>query len=99
LDLHECMPEFTSSKFHVGLQHRSVGFVAWMEQLRIGFADFAITPTAQQREAFIGRGTAPDKVAVILNTHGLMHQAPTLPSPASGGGKEVRAEAPTLPSP
>jgi len=67
LDLHECMPEFFATKFGVGLDHRAVRAVAASEQAAIRFADFAITCTAQMREAFIGRGAEPRKIGVVHN--------------------------------
>lgn len=78
LDLHECMPEFTATKFRVGLDHRAVRLVCAMEQLSIRVADLAITPTAQQRRAFIERGAATAKLAVVMNTHGLTHRPPAV---------------------
>ncbi len=92
-DLHECMPEFVASKFRVPLNHRAVRLVGFGEQASIRFADFAITPTAQQRDAFVGRGADPAKIAVIMNTHGLMHRAPAastpLPCPLPNAGEET----------
>ena len=67
LDLHECMPEFFATKFGVGLDHPAVRVVAASEQAAIRFADFAITCTAQMREAFIGRGAEPRKIGVVHN--------------------------------
>ena len=67
LDLHECMPEFFATKFGVGLDHPAVRVVAAFEQAAIRFADFAITCTAQMREAFIGRGAEPRKIGVVHN--------------------------------
>ncbi|MDQ3900545.1 MAG: glycosyltransferase family 4 protein [Actinomycetota bacterium] len=67
LDLHECMPEFFATKFKIGLGHPAVRFIARCEQASIGFADFAITCSAQMREAFIDRGAPPAKVDVIVN--------------------------------
>jgi glycosyltransferase involved in cell wall biosynthesis len=68
LDLHECMPEFYATKFKTGLEHQGVRLIARLEQASIRFADFAITCTAQMREAFVGRGAPPEKIEVILNS-------------------------------
>ena len=68
LDLHECMPEFYAVKFGVTLRHPAVRLVAWLEQAAIRFADRVITCTDQMREAFVGRGAAPEKIDVILNS-------------------------------
>jgi glycosyltransferase involved in cell wall biosynthesis len=67
LDLQECMPEFFATKFGVGMAHPAVRAIARVEQASIRFADFAITPTAQMRDAFIARGAAPSKIAVVMD--------------------------------
>jgi glycosyltransferase involved in cell wall biosynthesis len=67
LDLHECMPEFFSTKFKTGLDQPPVRLVALFEKLSIAFASHAITPTEQQRQAFMQRGAPADKVTVITN--------------------------------
>ncbi|HEX8347690.1 MAG TPA: glycosyltransferase family 4 protein [Actinoplanes sp.] len=67
LDLQECMPEFFATKFGVGGDHRLVRLIGRLEQLSIRFADAVITPTAQMREVFVGRGAAADKVVVVMD--------------------------------
>lgn len=67
LDLHECMPEFFSTKFKTGLRHPMVRVIARLEQASIRFADFAITCSEQMREAFVSRGAPGRKISVILN--------------------------------
>lgn len=67
LDLQECMPEFFATKFRVGGDHPLVRLIGRLEQLSIRFADAVITPTAQMREVFVGRGAAPDKVVVVMD--------------------------------
>lgn len=67
LDLHECMPEFFSTKFGRPLDHWAVRGVAAVERASIRFADFAITCTEQMREAFIGRGADADRIGVVHN--------------------------------
>jgi glycosyltransferase involved in cell wall biosynthesis len=68
LDLHECMPELFRVKFGVGPRHPAVRLVAAAEQASIRFADRAITCTEQMREAFVARGAAAGKVAIVLNS-------------------------------
>lgn len=79
LDLHECLPEFVSTKFAVGLDHRLVRLVARVEQASIRFADFAITCTEPMRRAFISRGATKDDIAVILGSFGLRLGAGPVP--------------------
>lgn len=67
LDLHECSPEFFTSRFQLGHNHPLTRAMGLVEQASIRFSDKALTCTNQMREAFIGRGTAPDKVVVVLN--------------------------------
>ncbi|WP_040666850.1 glycosyltransferase family 4 protein, partial [Nitrolancea hollandica] len=67
LDLHECMPEFFGTKFQTGLRHPVVRVIAWLEQISIRFASYAITCTDQMRDVFVTRGTPPEKIEVILN--------------------------------
>ena len=68
LDLHECMPEYTATKYGLPLHHRIVRFMALMEQVSIKFADFVTTCSEQMRERFIERGAPPEKIAVVLNS-------------------------------
>src|SRR4051794_10510620 len=67
IDLHEAMPEFFATKFHVPLDHPGVRALAAIEQASIRFADAAVTCTEQQREAFAARGADPRRIAVVLN--------------------------------
>lgn len=67
LDLHECMPESFATKYDVDRTHPIVRLLSWLEQRSIAFADHAITCTELQREAFVGRGAARDKIEVVLN--------------------------------
>jgi glycosyltransferase involved in cell wall biosynthesis len=68
LDLHECMPEFFASTFGVPATHPAVKLSAIAEQLAIRFADFALTCTADMREAFVARGAPAEKIAIVLNS-------------------------------
>jgi glycosyltransferase involved in cell wall biosynthesis len=67
LDLHECMPEFFSTKFGTSLRHPGVRLMAAIEQLAIRYADHVITCTDQMKERFVERGAPPAKIDVILN--------------------------------
>jgi glycosyltransferase involved in cell wall biosynthesis len=67
LDLQECMPEFFATKFGVDGAHPLVRLIGRLEQLSIRFADAVITPTAQMRDVFIGRGAAPDRIVVVMD--------------------------------
>ena len=68
LDLHECMPEFYAVKYDVGMRHPAVRVLAWLEQAAIRFANSVITCTDQMREAFEGRGAAPGRIRVVMNS-------------------------------
>jgi glycosyltransferase involved in cell wall biosynthesis len=68
LDLHECMPEFTATKYGLGMRHPLVRAMAILEQASIRFADATITCTEQMREAFVARGARPDGISVVLNS-------------------------------
>ena len=67
LDLHECMPEFFSSKYGSRLDSRAPRLVAALEQAAIRYADHTITCTDQMAEVFVRRGAARQKLTVILN--------------------------------
>jgi glycosyltransferase involved in cell wall biosynthesis len=80
LDLVESMPEFVATKFGVGMRHPAVRLTARVEQASIRFADFAITCTAPMRQAFIARGAAEEKLAIVMNSYGLAYaDDPTVP--------------------
>jgi glycosyltransferase involved in cell wall biosynthesis len=68
LDLHELMPEFFASKFRADLRHPAARALSALEQASIRFATTAITCTAQMRDAFTGRGAAPERIAVVMNS-------------------------------
>lgn len=67
LDMHECTPELFCTKYHVSHDHPVVKILGWVEQLSLAFANQVITCTPQQRAVFASRGTAPEKIAVVLN--------------------------------
>jgi len=67
LDLQECMPEFFATTFDKSPGHPAIRVIALLEQCSIRLADSAITCTEPMRATFIGRGTPPDKIAVVLN--------------------------------
>lgn len=65
LDLHECMPECFATTFDAGKV--PVRFLALLERFSIWFASGATTCTELMRETFVGRGTPPEKISVVLN--------------------------------
>jgi glycosyltransferase involved in cell wall biosynthesis len=71
IDLHECMPEFVASKFGLRPGQPAVRLVAWLEQISIRFADFALTCTEPMRQVFIRRGAPADKIGIVMNSYGL----------------------------
>ncbi len=68
LDLHETMPEFFASRFGKSTDAAGVRLVAAAEQVSIRFATHVITCTEEMKEAFVARGSAPDKIDVVLNS-------------------------------
>jgi len=68
LDLHETMPEFFASRFGKSTEARIVGLVAAAEQASIRFASHVITCTEEMKQAFVARGSAADKIDVVLNS-------------------------------
>lgn len=68
LDLHETMPEFFASRFGKSTEAWVVGLVATAEQASIRFATHVITCTEEMKEAFVGRGSPPGKIEVVLNS-------------------------------
>lgn len=68
LDLHETMPEFFASRFGKSTEARTVGLVAAAEQASIRFASHVITCTEEMKQAFVARGSAADKIDVVLNS-------------------------------
>ena len=68
LDLQEITPEFFQSKFGKGPGHPGIRALALLEQASIRFASRALTCTEQMREAFVSRGAAPDRIAVVMNS-------------------------------
>jgi glycosyltransferase involved in cell wall biosynthesis len=67
LDLHECMPEYFTTKYKLPLGHPVVRVLMLLEQASIRFASYVITCTDQMRERFIERGAPGDKIGVVLN--------------------------------
>jgi glycosyltransferase involved in cell wall biosynthesis len=90
LDLHECMPEFYAVKYDVGMDHRVVRVVSWLEQAAIRFADSVITCTEQMREAFENRGAAQGKIAVVMNSASEEVFDPGRHQPAAAADGEFR---------
>src|SRR5437870_8667686 len=68
LDLHECMPEYFTTRYRRPLTSPAVRILMFLEQASIRFADGVITCTAQMRERFVERGAPAEKIAVVLNS-------------------------------
>jgi glycosyltransferase involved in cell wall biosynthesis len=68
LDLHECVPEFFATKLDMSLDHPAVRALGALERASIGFARAAITCTDQMRDAFVSRGAARNRIAVVMNS-------------------------------
>lgn len=68
LDLHECTPEFFATKFQTSLNHPGVRAMGLLERASIGFASAAITCTDEMRGAFVSRGAARNRIAVVMNS-------------------------------
>jgi glycosyltransferase involved in cell wall biosynthesis len=86
LDLQECMPEFFATKFGTSSGHPAVRLIAGLEQSSIRFADAVITPTAQLRALFIGRGAEPGKVRVVMDgADERVFRRPSAPVPRAEG--------------
>jgi len=68
LDLHECMPEYGATKYHLSPGHPVVRALVWLEQASIRFADGVTTCTDQMRDLFVSRGAPPEKIGVVLNS-------------------------------
>src|SRR5213079_3791610 len=56
LDLHECMPEYLTTRYKRPERARSVRLMSFLEQASIRFASAVITCTDQMRERFVERG-------------------------------------------
>ncbi len=67
LDLQEPLPEFFATKSGAGERHLAVRLIAAVEQASIRFADAVQTVTEPMRQAFVARGAAPDKIAVVMD--------------------------------
>ena len=68
LDLHECVPEFFATKLHMSLDHPAVRALGALERASIGYARAAITCTDQMRDAFVSRGAARNRIAIVMNS-------------------------------
>ncbi|MBV9940714.1 MAG: glycosyltransferase [Solirubrobacterales bacterium] len=68
LDLHECVPEFFATKLRLSLDHPAVRALGAAERASINFASAAITCTDQMRDAFVSRGAARNRIAVVMNS-------------------------------
>jgi len=68
LDLHECVPEFFATKSGTESRHWMVRMLGYLERASIRFATHAITCTEQMKEAFVSRGSAPERIDVVMNS-------------------------------
>jgi len=68
LDLHECMPEYAATKYHLPRGHPVVRALVALEQASIRFAHGVTTCTDQMRDLFVSRGAPRDKIGVVLNS-------------------------------
>jgi len=68
LDLHECMPEYLTTRYKRPERAWSVRLMSFLEQASIRFASAVITCTDQMRERFVERGAPAEKISVVLNS-------------------------------
>jgi glycosyltransferase involved in cell wall biosynthesis len=68
LDLHECMPEFFTTKFGANMRHPGVRVLGWLEQASIRFAGRVMTCTEQMRDTFVRRGAPREKIDLVMNS-------------------------------
>lgn len=91
VDMRECMPEMYQSTFDVGVDHPMMKAVIAAEQGSIGFADAALTCTAQMRDAFAERGASASKIGVMLNVADpALYRDPVLPDVTAGNHNPFR---------
>jgi glycosyltransferase involved in cell wall biosynthesis len=84
LDLRESTPEFYHVKFGTRLDGHLMRALVAVEQWSIRFANAALTCTKQMRDTFVGRGAAPDRIHVMLNSpNPEFVREPVLPSPVA----------------
>jgi len=88
-DIRECSPEMFADRFKARPGGRLMKLMIGIEQMSIRMADLAITCTEQMRQAVIGRGADPAKVAVTLNV-GDAAKDPILPDPTEDTSREFR---------
>lgn len=62
--MHEPMPELAQTVFGPGAIPR---VLAWIEQLVLRFADYAITVTDELKARYVERGADPARIGVVLN--------------------------------
>ncbi len=68
LDMHEVMPEFFMSKYHVPENHFMIRLLKWQERLSIKFADHVIVINEPIKKLLETRGLPPQKATVITNS-------------------------------
>jgi glycosyltransferase involved in cell wall biosynthesis len=67
LDIHDIVPEFFASKFHVAPTDEYVKFLKKVEKSSASFADYVIVSNHLWRDRLIGRSVSADKCDVFLN--------------------------------
>lgn len=68
LDMHEVMPEFFMSKYHVPENHFMIRVLKWQERLSIKFADHVIVINEPIKKLLETRGLPTQKATVITNS-------------------------------
>jgi glycosyltransferase involved in cell wall biosynthesis len=68
-DVRECAPEMFNDRWGLSMDGRFMRLMIAIEQWCIRFAHATVTCTEQMRQAMIGRGADPDKIAVVLNVN------------------------------
>jgi glycosyltransferase involved in cell wall biosynthesis len=68
LDMHEILPEFYASKFHIGERSLLFRLLAFVEKMSIAYVDRVIVVNHMVQEAVLSRRSVrPEKCTVILN--------------------------------
>lgn len=68
LDLHDPMPELMTSIKGINPTSGLIKIVKFFERRSIEFADLALTPNISFRNTFIGRGSRPEKIEIVMNS-------------------------------
>jgi glycosyltransferase involved in cell wall biosynthesis len=68
LDMHEVMPEFFMSKYHIPEDRKSIALLKWLEKNSIRFADHVVTINEPIKDLLISRGILSNKITVVMNS-------------------------------